>query len=74
MVMGTGQLVGARVQRVEDPRFLTGQGDYVSVTMVPGMADIAIVRSPYAHAASNGSRSSRRAGTPGCSRSSPAPI
>ncbi|HZP41804.1 MAG TPA: xanthine dehydrogenase family protein molybdopterin-binding subunit [Candidatus Binatia bacterium] len=46
----TGKLVGATVKRVEDPRFLTGQGEYVTVTSVPGMVEMVIVRSPHAHA------------------------
>ncbi len=43
-------LIGARVQRKEDPRLLTGQGTYVANLKLPGMRHVAIVRSPYAHA------------------------
>jgi carbon-monoxide dehydrogenase large subunit len=42
--------VGARVLRREDPRFLTGQGRYVSDVELPGMLHAAFVRSPLAHA------------------------
>ncbi len=42
--------VGARVRRVEDPRFLTGKGRYVDDLRVPGALHVAFVRSPQAHA------------------------
>jgi carbon-monoxide dehydrogenase large subunit len=42
--------VGARVSRVEDPRLLRGQGQYVADVNVPGMLAVAFVRSPYAAA------------------------
>src|SRR3978361_875446 len=45
-----GRLVGARVQRVEDPRLLTGRGRYVDDLTVPGMAHAEVLRSPYPHA------------------------
>ena len=46
----TGKLVGARVKRVEDPRFLLGKGNYVGDMTMPRMVEMAIVRSPHAHA------------------------
>ncbi len=49
-IMGTGKMVGARVKRVEDPRFITGKGDYVSVQTMPDMVEMVVVRSPHAHA------------------------
>ncbi|MGD9763555.1 MAG: xanthine dehydrogenase family protein molybdopterin-binding subunit [Candidatus Binatia bacterium] len=49
-VMGTAKMVGARVKRVEDPRLVTGQGDFVSVQTMPGMVEMAVVRSPHGHA------------------------
>lgn len=42
--------VGESVKRVEDPRFIQGQGKYVANLQLPGMAYAAIKRSPYAHA------------------------
>jgi aerobic carbon-monoxide dehydrogenase large subunit len=45
-----GGLIGASVKRVEDPRFLTGQGHYVDDMKLPGMAYAAFLRSAYAHA------------------------
>lgn len=43
--------VGARVQRVEDPRLLTGKGAYVDDHRLPGTLHVAFVRSDHAHAA-----------------------
>ncbi len=40
--------VGARVQRLEDPRMLTGRGHYIDDHAVPGMLHAAFVRSPVA--------------------------
>lgn len=42
--------VGTSVLRREDPRLLTGRGQYIADIALPGMLHIAIVRSPYAHA------------------------
>ena len=38
------------MNRVEDPRFLRGQGRYLDDIKLPGMLHAAIVRSPHAHA------------------------
>src|SRR5665213_3528743 len=38
------------VRRVEDQRFLTGQGRYVDDIVLPGMAHACNVLSPHAHA------------------------
>jgi carbon-monoxide dehydrogenase large subunit len=38
---------GKGVRRVEDPRFLRGQGRYVEDVEAPGMLYLALVRSPY---------------------------
>ena len=45
-----GSILGNRVTRVEDPRFLTRGGDYVDAIRFPDEAYCAYVRSPYAHA------------------------
>ena len=42
--------VGASVLRKEDDRFLRGQGQYVGDVRMPGMQEVAFVRSPVAHA------------------------
>jgi len=44
------QFTGARVTRVEDARLLRGQGRYVDDILVPGMLEIAFVRSNRAAA------------------------
>jgi carbon-monoxide dehydrogenase large subunit len=46
----TDKGVGARLPRKEDHRFLRGRGEYVANIRLPGMLDVAFVRSPMAHA------------------------
>jgi carbon-monoxide dehydrogenase large subunit len=41
---------GSPVKRREDPRLITGQAKYTDDFVLPGMAHMAVVRSPYAHA------------------------
>lgn len=41
---------GARMRRKEDPRFLTGRGQYTDDVRVHGTLHAAFVRSPHAHA------------------------
>jgi aerobic carbon-monoxide dehydrogenase large subunit len=43
-------LVGEPVRRVEDPSLITGAAKYLDDLKLPGMAYVAILRSPYAHA------------------------
>jgi len=43
-------LIGARVQRKEDYRFLTGSGQYTDDVALPHQTYAAFVRSPHAHA------------------------
>src|ERR1700742_376627 len=45
-----GQGVGARLLRKEDDRFMRGRGQYVADIRLPGLQDVAFVRSPLAHA------------------------
>ena len=42
--------LGKSINRVEDPRFLRGEGRYVDDIKLPNMAHAAILRSPHAHA------------------------
>jgi aerobic carbon-monoxide dehydrogenase large subunit len=42
--------IGASVLRKEDDRFLRGRGQYVGDHHLPGMREVAFVRSPVAHA------------------------
>jgi aerobic carbon-monoxide dehydrogenase large subunit len=44
-----GSILGASVKRVEDPRFITGQGRYLGNLPFEGAAWAAFVRSPVAH-------------------------
>ena len=43
-------MIGARVKRAENPRFLVGRGNYVRGMRLPNMAEMAVLRSPHAHA------------------------
>src|SRR6202048_1875940 len=43
-------MIGARVARVEDERFLRGEARYVADLRSPFMAEALVVRSPHAHA------------------------
>src|SRR5580765_3764265 len=42
--------VGKPVKRVEDPRLVTGAARYLDDLELPGVAHVAILRSPYGHA------------------------
>src|SRR5262245_7467900 len=42
---------GASVKRKEDPALLRGEGRVVDESHLPGMLDVAVLRSPHAHAA-----------------------
>src|SRR5947207_6178610 len=44
------RLFGKSIKRREDPRFITGRGQYVDDVKLPGMTHAAFVRSPPAHA------------------------
>jgi carbon-monoxide dehydrogenase large subunit len=46
----TAKMIGASIKRVEDPRFITGKGNYTDDVKLPGMTYAAFVRSPHAHA------------------------
>ena len=48
--MTTSSLIGARVARKEDYRFLTGTGQYTDDVALAGQSHAAFVRSPHAHA------------------------
>ena len=42
--------IGSHRKRVEDPRLLRGEGQYVEDLQLDGLAEVAFVRSAYAHA------------------------
>jgi carbon-monoxide dehydrogenase large subunit len=46
----TGTGIGARVQRLEDKRFITGRGRYTDDINRPGQTHAYFLRSPHAHA------------------------
>ena len=43
------QGIGASVLRKEDDRYMRGRGQFVGDIKIPGMLDVAFVRSPIAH-------------------------
>ena len=43
-------MIGKPVRRVEDQRFLTGEGRFVDDIEIPGALHCALVRSPHPHA------------------------
>jgi carbon-monoxide dehydrogenase large subunit len=61
----TTDVLGARVKRVEDQRFITGEGRYLDDIKLPSMAYMAILRSPYAHANIRAIDTSAAAAMPG---------
>src|SRR4051812_35067619 len=50
MATDVQDVLGTSVKRVEDARFITGQGRYLDDVKLPGMTHLAILRSPFAHA------------------------
>jgi len=61
----TAGLIGARMKRVEDPGMITGTARYIDDLKLPGMAHVAILRSPYAHARIKGIDTAKAAAQPG---------
>ncbi len=59
------KLFGKAMKRVEDPRFITGTGNYTDDMQVVGMVHAAMVRSPYAHAKIKKIDASRAKAMPG---------
>ncbi len=59
------RLFGKAIKRREDPRFITGRGQYVDDVKLPGMTYAAFVRSPHAHARIRGIDTARAKGMPG---------
>jgi carbon-monoxide dehydrogenase large subunit len=58
-------ILGAPVKRVEDARLLTGEGQYLDDLKLPGMAHVAILRSPHAHARITSIDATKAAAAPG---------
>ena len=57
--------MGHSMKRKEDPRFIRGQGHYVDDIKLPGMVQMDIVRSPYAHAKIKAIHTERALAVPG---------
>ncbi|HWP35115.1 MAG TPA: molybdopterin cofactor-binding domain-containing protein [Thermodesulfobacteriota bacterium] len=58
-------LFGTPIKRREDPRLITGQAKYTDDFALPGMAHLAVVRSPYPHARIRRIDTRRAAAMPG---------
>jgi aerobic carbon-monoxide dehydrogenase large subunit len=63
--VSAGRYVGARVNRIEDVRLLTGRGVYVDNISLPGMLHGRFVRSPFARARIRGIDRSAALAMPG---------
>jgi carbon-monoxide dehydrogenase large subunit len=59
------RVYGQPIKRREDPRFITGRGQYVDDVRLPGMTYAAFVRSPHAHARIRGVDITRAKAHPG---------
>jgi aerobic carbon-monoxide dehydrogenase large subunit len=44
------RIFGSGIKRREDPRLITGQAKYTDDFVLPGLAHLEVIRSPYAHA------------------------
>jgi aerobic carbon-monoxide dehydrogenase large subunit len=65
MAATTERLFGKSIKRREDPRFITGRGQYVDDLKLLGMTYAAFVRSPHAHARIAGIDTSAAKAQPG---------
>jgi aerobic carbon-monoxide dehydrogenase large subunit len=65
MVVTEDRLFGKSIKRREDPRFITGRGNYVDDLKLTGMTYAAFVRSPHAHARITGIDVSQAKSHPG---------
>jgi carbon-monoxide dehydrogenase large subunit len=61
----TTGVIGAAIKRVEDPRLITGSARYLADLQLAGMAHVAILRSPFAHARIRSISTERAAALPG---------
>ena len=64
--MAVTTMIGASIQRREDPRLVTGHGAYIDDMNRPQMVHMTIVRSPLAHAAIRSIDVSVARSAPGC--------
>ncbi|MCC7369243.1 MAG: xanthine dehydrogenase family protein molybdopterin-binding subunit [Chloroflexi bacterium] len=61
----TPRMLGQPIKRREDPRLITGAGQYLDDLSFPGMLHMVAVRSPYGHARVNGIDASEALKLPG---------
>ena len=66
--MRAARYFGASVKRVEDGRFLVGKGTYVDDMRLPDTLEVALARSPHAHAHIKDIDVSKALGLPGVVR------
>src|ERR687890_1558601 len=59
------KLVGKPIRRREDPKLMTGGGNFLDDIRLPGMSYAAVLRSPVAHAKIRGIDTSRAKTMPG---------
>ncbi len=59
------RMVGKALKRREDPKLITGAGNFLDDIKLPGMAHAAVLRSPYAHAKITRIDTSKAAALPG---------
>jgi aerobic carbon-monoxide dehydrogenase large subunit len=60
-----GSILGTAVRRIEDPDLITGASTFVGNLALPGLAHLAFVRSPVAHARITGIDTAAAAAAPG---------
>lgn len=63
--MATARVLGASIKRREDPRFITGKGNYTDDLKLAGMTCAVFVRSPHANAKIRKIDTSRASKAPG---------
>src|SRR5690349_17770339 len=63
--MATARVLGASIKRREDPRFITGKGNYTDDLKLAGMTHAVFVRSPHANAKIRKIDTSKAAKAPG---------
>lgn len=66
-------ILGTRVVRIEDPRFLRGEGTYIANLPLEGAVHITYVRSTMAHARILSIDTAEAAAMPGSSTCGPPP-
>lgn len=61
----TTPMIGRAIKRREDPKLITGHGNFLDDVKLTGMAHAAVLRSPYAHARIRSIDTSKAAAVPG---------